>query len=303
MKKITYISSIVALFFASMALNAQNTPALPFTAADYNPVTLAKGGAGLVETSSIAFAAYTNAAAIPFSESTGDVAVGYTMWQPSAVNTNYVNVAAGFNIKDKVGVAAGFSYGMFNKNDFAGMDVVPNDMQVNVGISWRFLKFLSLGANVGYARETLMKDYSLGAVTADVYLMSEFADFKIAAGVSNVGSKVKSKYSTYSLPSAVNVGLGYDKVFAEKHGVDVAVDADYYFAGAFAASVGAGYTFNDLVSVRAGYNYGGKAVIPSYASVGAGVKFFGVKIDLAYLIGVADSPMKNTLAVSLGYSF
>lgn len=303
MKKITYITGVVAILFASMSMSAQNTPALPFSAADYNPVTLAKGGAGLVETSSIAFAAYTNAAAIPFSESTGDVAVGYDMWQPSSVNVNYMNVAAGFNIKDKVGVAAGFSYGMYNKKDFAGMEVVPSNIQANVGISWRFVKFLSIGANVGYARETLMKDYSLGAVTTDVFLMSEFYDFKIAAGVSNLGSKVKSKYSTYSLPTAVSLGLGYDKVFAEKHGIDVLVDADYFLAGAFTVSAGAGYTFNDMVSVRAGYNYGGEAVIPSYASVGAGVKFFGVKLDLAYLIAGSDSPMNNTLAVSLGYSF
>ena len=56
-----------------------------------------------------------------------------------------------------------------------------------------------------------------------------------------------------------------------------------------------------MVFVRAGYRYGGKSVIPSYASVGAGVRFAGVKVDLAYV--VSSSPMANTLGVSLGYSF
>jgi hypothetical protein len=58
-----------------------------------------------------------------------------------------------------------------------------------------------------------------------------------------------------------------------------------------------------MVSFRAGYRYGGDSPIPSFASVGAGVKFSGVKLDLAYLIAGGDSPMKNTLAIGLGYSF
>ena len=83
--------------------------------------------------------------------------------------------------------------------------------------------------------------------------------------------------------------------------MDVNVDADYFFSGWFAAAFGASYTFNDLVSFRAGYRYGGKSPIPSYASVGAGVKFAGVKLDLSYLLG--SEVMNNTLAVGLGYSF
>lgn len=55
------------------------------------------------------------------------------------------------------------------------------------------------------------------------------------------------------------------------------------------------------VSVRAGYRYGGNSPVASYASLGAGVKLLGIRLDAAYLIG--SGPMKNTLAISLGYSF
>ena len=68
--------------------------ALPFTIADQSPVTLAKGTAGLTETGSIAHAAFNNAAAIPFSETKFDVAAGYNMWQPAAVNSTVINAAA-----------------------------------------------------------------------------------------------------------------------------------------------------------------------------------------------------------------
>ena len=43
--------------------------------------------------------------------------------------------------------------------------------------------------------------------------------------------------------------------------------------------------------------------IPSYSSVGAGVKFFGISIDAAYLIGIGQSSLGNTMIFSLGYSF
>ena len=63
-------------------------------------------------------------------------------------------------------------------------------------------------------------------------------------------------------------------------------------------------TGNDYtVSVRAGYRYGGDSVIPSFASVGAGVKLFGVHLDAAYLIASGDSPLKNTFCIGIGYSF
>lgn len=284
--------------------------ALPFTIADMSPVTLAKGTAGLTETGSIAHAAFNNAAAIPFADAKMDVAAGYAMWQPTAVNSSIVNVAGAYNSNGKLGVALGFSYGMnpeYNITDASGAvkgTFKPSDMQINAGLAYRFIPALSIGANVGYATSSLAEGYSYGTVTADVFLMSQFSDFKVAAGVSNIGGTIKSASGAeFCLPGSIALGLGYDKEFAEKHAVNVNVDADYFFSGWLAASFGAGYTFNDLVSFRAGYRYGGESPIPSFASVGAGVKVAGVKIDLAYLLAGADSPMKNTLALGLGYSF
>ena len=56
-----------------------------------------------------------------------------------------------------------------------------------------------------------------------------------------------------------------------------------------------------MISVRAGYRYGAEHVIPSFASVGVGAKFAGIKIDAAYLF--ANEVIGNTTAVSLGYCF
>ncbi len=303
---LSYIAGALMLLIPAVA----GAQALPYTVADADPVILAKGGAGLTETGSVSHAAFTNAAAIPFSESTLDASAGYMMWQPSSINSNVISAGAAFNLKGKLGVAAGLYYGMnpeytvSGSGGAAGGTFRPSDIHAAVGVSYRFLKFMSVGVNFGYATSSLAEGQSYGAVAGDAYLMAKFAGLKVTAGVSNVLGKVKSAGGAeFSLPASAALGVGYGASFAEKHAVDASVDVDYFFSGALAASVGAGYTFNDLVSVRAGYRYGGESPIPSYASVGVGGKFLGIKLDVAYVIPVADSPMGNTLAVGLGYCF
>ena len=303
MKKIIYIAGALMLLFPALA----GAQALPFTAADYDAASLGKAGTNLTETGSIANASFANAAAIPFSDSKFDVSAGYVMWQPTAVKSNVVNVGAAYNANNKFGVAVGFMYGMnqpYDITDGSGAvkgQYTPTDMRINAGLAWRFLPVLSLGVNVEYASNTLAEEHLDGVFNADVFLMTKISGIKATLGVANLGTGINSGDLKFSLPASAVLGVGYEKTFAQKHGVDVSVDADYFFKGGFAASVGAEYTFNDLVSARAGYRYGGNTLIPSYASVGAGVKFMGIKLDLAYLIG--SGAAANTLALSLGYTF
>lgn len=280
--------------------------ALPFTAVEKGVASLAMAGADVVETGSTAYSAFGNTAAVAFSESKLDAAAGYTMWGPTG--GNILNAAASFGLTEKLGVAAGFSYAMNPAYDIMGEGGVlsgqftPSDMMLNAGVSYKILPILSVGANVGYASSTLAEGHSYGAVNADVFAMAKIKGLKAAVGISNIGSAVTSvSGAKFSLPTSLTVGAGYSAKFADKHAVDAQVDIDYYFEGALATALGAGYTFNDMVSLKAGYRVGGDSVLPSFASVGAGVKFMGLKLDVAYLIGSEN--MKNTLAVGLGFSF
>jgi hypothetical protein len=304
MKKIIYIAGALMLLFPALA----GAQALPYTAVETDAASLGKAGANLTETGSIAYSSFSNAAAIPFSDAKFDVAAGYTLWQPSAVKTNMLNVGAAYNANNKFGVAVGFMYGMnpaydvTNESGGVKDQFKPSDMHVNVGLAYRFLPYLSLGANIGYASSSLAEEYSYGALAADVFLMTKISGVKATLGVSNLGTSVKSvSGAKFSLPASVALGVGYEATFAQKHGLDVALDADYFLKGGFAAALGAEYSYDDLAFVRAGYRYGGKSVMPSYASVGVGAKFIGIKVDLAYLI--ASGPMKNTLALGVGYTF
>lgn len=287
---------------------AADAQALSYTAVETDAASLGMAGANVTNTSSVAYSAFSNAAAIPFFEDKMDVAAGYTMWQPGGVGSNILNVGAAFNMKSKFGVSLGVMYGMNPAYDVVNdMGSVrgtfkPSDMHLSAGLSWRLLPFLSLGADIGYASSRLAQEYSCGALTMDVFAMAKFSDLKVALGVSNFGTKVKSDSGhAFALPMSATVGLGYSKSFAPKHSIEANVDADYFFDGGVAAALGAGYTFNDLVSVKAGYRYGGNSPMPSFASVGLGAKFLGIRLDVAYLL--SSSTAANTLAVGVGYSF
>ena len=304
MKKIIYTLALMAVSFVAGA------QALPFTAADYDPAVMAKGGAFMTETSVTAFAAFGNPAAAPFAEKKVDAAVGYTMWQPSGVSSNVLAAGGTFVMREKIGVSFGLTYGMNNPYDIVdGSGLVtgafsPSDLQINAGLSWKFLPFLSVGASFGYASSTLADGVSYGAFNADVFAMAKFGGLKASAGVKSLGSSVKSvSGASFALPMAAVAGVGYTADFGEKNSVDVNVDAEYYIDGGVAVACGASYTFARLATVRAGYRYGGSTVLPSFASVGAGVNLFGVHIDVAYLIGGKDSPMSNTLCLSAGWAF
>lgn len=308
-KTVIYLFSAALLSLVPVAAGAQSgNEALPFVRITHDPVTSATGGAGLVSTSSMAYSSFSNAAAIPYCADFFDAGVSYQMWQPTS--SSFINAGLAFNFGGKVGLAAGASYGMnksydiFDDNGNAAGQFTPSDIQANLGLSWKFLPFLSLGANVKYLGSTLAKNHSYNAVSSDIFFMTQLAGFKAALGLSSLGSKVKSvSGASYSLPTSAALGLGYDAVFSEKHEVNILLDADYYFSGASSVAVGAAYTFNDLLSVRAGYRYGGKSVIPSYASAGLGIRLWGVKLDAAYLIASGNSPMKNTMNFGLGFAF
>lgn len=292
-----------------MSLTA-SAQALPFVAADFSAGALAKAGISATETSSTAFSAFGNVAAVPYSELKGDFAAGYSLWQPSSAKTNVLVLGGAYSIRQKIGVALGVTYGMhpgyeiFTDQGTSKGTFSPSDMQIKAGFAWRFLPFLSAGVSLGYASSTLAQGVSYSAFLADVFLMSKFSGFKVALGVSGLGTAVTSASGQkFALPSALTLGLGHEAIFAQRHALDVSAEADYHFAGAFAVSAGAAYTYDDMVSVKAGYRYGGNSPVPSFASVGLGCRFFGVGLDLAYVIPTGKSPMANTLAVTLGYSF
>jgi len=294
------ILAIAALFISINAFADPGNEAMPFLRVGRNPISIGMAGSGLASTSSPAWASFSNPAAVVFAEQTFDAGVSLISWQPK-YNSSFGPSLSGSYKWNNFGFTLGFSY--VNGEELELSDFTPNEVQVNGGVGYKISDGFSIGGNLRYASHALTSENSMSAICGDVFAMVRFGDFNIAAGVSCIGNKVKVEGGSkdYSLPMSASFALNWHKLFAEKHGLEVNIDADYYFSETTSVAAGLQYGYNDMIFARAGYRFGGESIIPSYASIGLGAKFKGFRLDAAYLLG--SDTLKNSFVLGIGYSF
>lgn len=308
--------SVVCPAAASAQDVAGSSAALPFLNSSADSRSLGMGG--LVTTESAgAYAHMGNAAAVPFSDKKVSAGFSYGLWQPTSVKGNIFSIGAMWNINDKFGVTfatltqSGQKYDITDEAGVPTGTFRPNDFRIGAGFAYRFIENMSVGISLNYAQSSVapkneMYKTIFSTFAADIQVRYVLDKFNISLTGSNLGVPVKSASGISSqLPMNARIGGGYGNDFG-KHHLSAGIEGGVFFGGPAAgfASAGAEYMYNSLLAVRAGYHYGSKSNgIPSFASVGIGVQFFGINIDAAYLIATGASPMKNTLSVGIGYSF
>lgn len=300
---------IVAIAFAciSEAASARSSEALSFVRIVRDPVLAGMGFAGTA--SETAYSSFRNSSVIPFAAESLSVGISGQMWAPDGVRSTNLGFGAAFKAADRFGFSVGGAYQIgeeYSLTDESGKPAGtfrPGDMILNGGLGVRILDNLAAGANVRYASQKLSEGISSSAIVADIFLTYRLSDLNITAGVSSVGSSVKSESGdSFSLPASATVGVNWAKSLSESHGMRLAADADYFFSGNVTVAAGAEYSFRNMLFARAGYHFGTKdAVLPSFATVGLGARFFGLSLDVAYL--TANDVLGNTLAFGLGYRF
>jgi len=322
MKKLMLTFAAVLLCGAAFAQDAEgphvavtSEMALQFSRIGRSPVAESMGGAGLLSTTSFAWASFNNPAAIPFAQQKADIAVSYNTWKPSS--SNYLNIGGSYNINDKVGITAGASLGMgktMKVTDEYGMDngiFRPTDYQANIGIAYRFIPWMSVGANVRYIGQKIFTGTRQGTFASDIYFMGSYKGIKATVGLDNLGGKVKDLAgSKWSIPSSLTFAAGYETTLWDVHGIEAEFRGDYYFVcdravvyNPFCFALGAGYSYK-FITVRAGYHYGAESsLIPSFCSAGLTVRLSRLHIDAMYYIAKESNPLKNNLSFGLGYSF
>lgn len=296
MKKILLTSLVAALL--PVALFAQSSPALPFVRIDRNPITSAMGGAE-------GTSALYNPAAVPFKG--GDILASYQMWAPGGAKSSNINILGGIKIGKRIGInilgayQSGQAYTTYDNTGKAGSEFVPSDLMAGAGFGFAITDFLSVGANVKYAKSTLTSTAGYGSVAGDLFVMFYKNGFGVTGGVASLGMPVKSGEQSYSLPASGKVAVSYDKAFGTS-AIAVAADADVFFTGGLGMALGFQYAWNDMVFVRAGFHVGTTgAPLPTYASLGLGVKFIGIHLDASWI--TANDILGNTLNIGLGYAF
>ncbi len=304
-----YISALALCFALSVSAAYAQSDAMSFVRIVRDPVSAGMGFAGTASTSGTAYAAFRNASVIPLSEARTDIGLGWQSWAPRAASGNNFNFGSAFRLGSRCGLAIGAAYQSgeaYTRMDASGKSggtFTPNDLLVGGGFGVKITDGLALGVNVRYASQKLDKDASYSAISGDAFISYRFKSLNISAGVSSLGTSVKgADGNSYSLPSSAALGLDWSVDFADAHGVKLDADADYYFGGGVGAALGAQYSFRNMLFIRAGYHYGSdKSPLPSFASTGLGVKFFGVELNAAYLL--ASDTLGGSLCLGLGYSF
>lgn len=297
---------ILALTFGKA--NAQSGAFL-LNSPDAHTMGMANTGAAMYATS---FAMWNNNASTLFSDKVFEASASYGIWNPS--KGNQIAVAGYGKITDWMSISAGFKTMMYKPYNVTGMtgmpgdEFKPNEFAMGIGLGFKVLPVLSLSANINYVNSKLAPELKGGAVSADFGAMLDLKFMRVGVTASNIGSKIKfSETSLVALPANVQLGIGTTQYFgaANTHALTVNAQGGMTFQNsAFIAALGVEYKWNDMVRVSGGYNYGDATKgTPSYASAGVGVKFFGVSINAAYLIGIGGSPLGNTMIFSLGYSF
>ena len=282
------------------------TSAMQFLNVGASPRSWAMGGvqAGIQKNE---YAQFGSVAAVPFWDETLAAGASYTLWQPTSANMLAARFGASFGVQTGLNPA----YELTNSAGVPDGSFSPFDLRIGAGFAWRVIDCLSVGVGLNYASSSLApasESYSgsMSSFAADVQLMYVTGNFDISLSASNLGSSVKSASGqSFGLPMNARLAAGYGNDFGRHH-LSAGLEGGMFFGGASAAfaGVGAEYMYNDLVAVRAGWHYGSeKAVIPTFASVGLGLCFAGVNIDVAYLIAAGDSPLQNSMSFGLGYSF
>ena len=292
---------LVATAAASFAQSASKTAAMESCVIPRSPETIALGGVSSLSSGS-AWAAFENVAAPAFSQKTVDVALSTQIWNPSGTSSNLYSAGLSYTFGNRLGLSAAFSldrgesYAAYDASGRTLGDFTPSDMQAGFGASYRLLDFLSAGVGVKYMKSSIASDYNVSALAFDAMLNAETGGLSAAAGVMNIGGKA----GDYDLPASVRVSAAYKAGFAEKHSVKAGAQLDYFLIGGMDLGFGAEYCYDGFISARAGYNLSSEGILPSYASVGLGVKFAGFGLDAAYLL---SGPLSGTVSAGLRYAF
>lgn len=227
----------------------------------------------------------------------------FAMWAPATAGTTIYGGGASMRFGDKYAVA--LSYKSLNDRPYEIVSVsgsvtgsfTPKDNIISMGAAYKVLPELSAGLMLSYVTSEIGVDMKGSAICASLSVYYTKEALTAGASLRNLGGKINWGGDSYALPLTASAGAAYSVA-----GFKAGLELSYLFEGAFGAGLGAEYTVKDIATFRAGYHLGDKAKgLASFASVGLGVKFAGVSLDLAYLL--ASETLGGSLLAGLSYSF
>ena len=161
--------------------------------------------------------------------------------------------------------------------------------------------FSHLSKNAVGGAFTIGASYQKSTTTAG----NKSANLMLDAKVGAIGPQLDyGNGNKTTMPTYVAVGGALTVDVADKHQVGGAWSTRYFFRPSEykVLMLGAGleYTYNKMVSLRAGYEYGDRNL--SHFTMGAGFKYGGLHLNGAYMLKTANAE-SSYCTISLGYDF
>ena len=161
--------------------------------------------------------------------------------------------------------------------------------------------FSHLSKNAVGGAFTIGASYQKSTTTAG----NKSANLMLDAKVGAIGPQLDyGNGNKTAMPTYVAVGGALTVDVADKHQVGGAWSTRYFFRPSEykVLMLGAGleYTYNKMVSLRAGYEYGDRNL--SHFTMGAGFKYGGLRLNGAYMLKTANAG-SSYCTIGLGYDF
>ena len=267
------------------------------------------------------FSLYTNSAAAALSDDDFAISANYSMLQPKVAGMNSFAVGAFYKFNDRYTVGLGARARMqsvstvfTDDNGIASgsFDGSVAQFSVDASFGMHIIEGFAAAVNLHFYYDQSPQPIDIVngiGFGLDVDLMYSHKYFNVALAAKNLGPAMTYEPGiSYALPMDIRAGYsGNYEIVDDVFDINPAVDVDYILNNStLTAGVGAEFEFIDMVAVRGGYRYSAnEAFMPSYATVGLGVEFFGIGIDAAYYIGMgkAADVLSNTLKIGISYKF
>lgn len=328
MKKIYNVFAIVLLCiaFGSAQVAKAQSRALPILETQTDARSAAMGGVSLMSTDRSYL--YVNPTSLLYGDKKMTISASGLLFNSPDLkeiesiegNEMFTGVSLGYRFLDRHVVYAGFRYqgglkilgavsGQFEEN--TKKSYTPFDWSVDLGYAFRFTDQWAAFATGSFiqsytGRTAYAGAFSVGAnFNSKLQLGNYESMINVAAKVADFGTPVY--YSTsdaYALPTNAQLSADLAMPFDANNKLNVALGGKYYFlptdAQLIQVGVGAEYTLYNMVSLRAGYQYGTRET--SNWGAGIGVEFYDVKLDFGY-VGGLGSFKSNQLLLTLSFDY
>ena len=224
----------------------------------------------------------------------------------------------GYKFTNRHAAFAGFRYagGLKLKGyDMLGeptKDYLPYNWTIDLGYAYMIgngfsayavgnVIFSHLSKNAVGGAFTIGASYQKSTTTAG----NKSANLMLDAKVGAIGPQLDyGNGNKTTMPTYVAAGGALTVDVADKHQVGGAWSTRYFFRPSEYKTLmlGAGleYTYNKMVSLRAGYEYGDRNL--SHFTMGAGFKYGGLRLNGAYMLKTANAG-SSYCTIGLGYDF